>query len=291
MEKVVMTLVAVIAFAFAQAQSFKFGVGYGIPWISQPIGTNSSSTSTTTLNTETGYEVSRATSSHENMKGSYGAGWNASGAFCYTLSENIGLELGIGYAVGKEYTTRSSFTDVYLENRNITSESETFKSRAISFTPALKFMTQRRDFTPYFLVGPIFSKVNFRSAMIRTADENGTVTTESHNTKFKGGFTLGLRGAVGVSVIVNKKLTLFSEIVFTGMNYYPKESEITHYIINGEDKIGTLTPNVRKTVYVDKIENDSDKANDNVNVPNRNLRFPVAMSSVSANAGVQVKLQ
>ncbi len=291
MKKVIVTLVAMISFGFVQAQSLKFSVGYGIPWISQPIGTNSSSTSTTTLNAETGYEVSRATSSHENVKGSYGAGWNASGAFCYTLSENIGLELGLSYGIGKEYTTKSTFTETHLENKNMTNESETFKSRAISFTPALKFMTQKRGFTPYFLVGPVFSKVNFRSAMIRTMEENGTVTTESHNTKFKGGIALGLRGAIGVSVIVNKKLTLFSEIVFTGMNYYPKESEITHYSINGKDEIGTLTPNVRKTVYVEKIENDSDKANDNVNIPNRNLRFPVAMSSVSANAGVQVKLQ
>jgi hypothetical protein len=41
------------------------------------------------------------------------------------------------------------------------------------------------------------------------------------------------------------------------MNYYPKESEITRYTVNGEDNVNALTQNVRKTTYHNKISTDS----------------------------------
>jgi hypothetical protein len=158
------------------------------------------------------------------------------------------------------------------------------------FTPAIKFLTQKRDFTPYFLIGPVFGKINYHRALDRSTEENSSVNTEFRNTRFKGGISLGLRGAVGVSVVLNKKISLFTEIAFMGMNYYPKESEITRYIINGEDKLNSLTGNVRKTNYVDKIENDSQDTNME-NSPGKSLHFPVAMSSVSGNVGLVLNLQ
>ena len=152
----------------------------------------------------------------------------------------------------------------------------------------LKFVTHKRNFTPYFLIGPVLGKINFHRAMGRTTEDEGVVTTEFRNTKFKGGISVGLRGAVGVTVVLNRKLSLFSEITFTGMNYYPKESEITRYMVNGEDRLSLLTTNVRKTIYVDKVENDSDNATDDLHTPAESVRFPVAMSSMSANVGVLI---
>lgn len=287
-----LTVVGVTVFGFVQAQSFKFSVGYGFPWLSQQIGINSSSTYTTTLDPNTGSEIPRVTNTSKSIKGSYGAGLNLTGAFGYKLAENIGLELGISYSTGKEFTTVSEYTDTRLDVlKSFTSESETSKSRAILFTPMLKFVTHKRNFTPYFLIGPVLGKINFHRAMGRTTEDEGVVTTEFRNTKFKGGISVGLRGAVGVTVVLNRKLSLFSEITFTGMNYYPKESEITRYMVNGEDRLSLLTTNVRKTIYVDKVENDSDNATDDLHTPAESVRFPVAMSSLSANVGVLINLQ
>src|SRR5688500_3267398 len=285
MLKYALTLVTVVAFSgVLQAQSFKFSIGYGVPWISQQVGTNSSTTYSTTLNPETNSSVQRTTNSTENVRGSFGAGINASAAFTYTLSENIGIELGISYLSGKEYSTSASYTDLQFDQLvALYREHETSKSRGILFTPALKFITQQRIFTPYFLVGPVFGKINFRRELERYREEGGAVSTEFRTTKFTGGVSIGLRGAVGVTVIVTKKVSLFSEIGFTGMNYYPKESEITRYVIDGENKIDNLTVNVRKTLFVDKVESDSQNTDDNT--PNRSVRVPVAMSSMSANIG------
>lgn len=291
MVKLKLTLVALSFFGLVQAQTFKFSVGYGVPWISQQIGTNSTTANSTTLDPLTGAEIPRTTNSTKTVKGSYGAGWNVSGAFGYKLSEHLGLELGISYLAGKSYTTQSFFSDTRLDVlTSYSHEVESSKSRAILFTPTLKFMTQQRKFTPYFLVGPVLGKINFHRELERSTEESGTVVTEFRNTKFTGGLAIGLRGAVGVSVILNKKVSLFSEIVFTGMNYYPKESEIKRYIVNGEDKLSTLTGNVRKTIYVDKVESDSQASNPE-NSPGRSVRFPLAMSSLSGNVGILVNLQ
>lgn len=291
MIKYALTLVTVVAFSgVLQAQSFKFSVGYGVPWISQDIGTNSATTYSTTLNPQTNASVRRTTNSVEEVRGSFGAGLNASAAFSYTLSENIGVELGISYLSGKEYSTNSTYMDYQFDQlATFSHEAETSKSKGILFTPTLKFITQQRIFTPYFLAGPVFGKLNFRKELERYRDENGTVATEFRTTRFTGGVAIGLRGAVGVSIIISKKLSLFSELVFTGMNYYPKESEITRYVINGENKIDQLTTNVRKTVFVDKVVNDSQSTDDNS--PNRSVRVHVAMSSMSANLGVILSLK
>jgi hypothetical protein len=247
MKKFLLTVVGMAFLGFVHAQSFKFSVGYGLPWLSQQIGYNSNSTYSTSLDPTTGLEVPRVTNNSKSIKGSYGSGLSVSGAFGYTLSENIALELGISYSLGKEYTTTSNYTDTRLDAfKSATYETETSKGRSVLFTPMLKFITHKRNLTPYFLIGPVFGKINFNKTMVRTTEDNGVVATEIRNTKYKGGISLGLRGAVGVSVVLNRKFSAFSEIMFTGMNYYPKQSEIVRFTINGEDRLSALTENSRR---------------------------------------------
>ena len=201
MLKHALTLVTIVAFGgVLQAQSFKFSIGYGLPWISQQVGINSSTAYSTTMNPDTRSPIRRTTNSTENVRGSFGAGINASAAFSYTLSENIGIELGISYLSGKEYSTGSSYTDTQFDQLVASyREHETSKSRGILFTPALKFVTQQRIFTPYFLAGPVFGKINFRKELERYRQEGGVTNSEFRTTKFSGGISVGLRGAVGLA--------------------------------------------------------------------------------------------
>ena len=276
----------------AQAQSFKISTGYGFPWITQQIGTNTSTTSTTTLEPGTNSEVSRITYTSKNIRASYGAGWNIGGAYVYEFTKNLNLELGIAYVLGKTYTTESSYTDINADViQSLSFESESSKSRAFLFTPTLKFMIydRGRRVTPYFFAGPVLSKVNFNRDLKRYSEENGNISSESRSTKFRGGVSLGVRGGGGINVQLNKKFSFFSEITFTGMNYYPKESEITRYTINGEDNLSSLPPNIRKTEYVTRVTTDSHQTSDENNSPGKSLRFPVAMSSMNISVGVVVK--
>ena len=294
MRKLNLTLVAVAFIGFVQAQSFKFSAGYGIPWISQQIGTKTSTMSSTSIDPETDIEVPRVTYSSKNVKGSFGSGLNISGAYVYEMSKTIALELGLSYVEGRKYTTQSSYTDMALDVVKSSSfESETSKSKAFLFTPTLKFITlksrRRREITPYFLAGPVLGKINFNRELKRSEESNNTLTTENRTTKFRGGISVGIRGGFGANVEMTRNVSFFSEIIFTGMNYYPKESEITRYIIDGEDNLSTLTENVRRTKYVNEIKLDSQQSSLDVNSPGKSLRFPVAMSSISANVGVLIR--
>src|SRR5688500_7619 len=112
MTKLKMTIIALTFFGYAHAKSYKISAGYGFPWISQQIGTNTSTVSTTTLDAETNAELQRTTYTSQNVKGSFGAGWNIGGAYVYEFSKNINLELGLSYVVGKKYTTESAFSEI-----------------------------------------------------------------------------------------------------------------------------------------------------------------------------------
>ena len=292
MTKLKLTFIALSVWGFAQAQSFKISTGYGFPWIPQQIGTNTSTLSTTASDPDTGSETERVTYTSQNVKGSYGAGWNIEGAYVHEFSKFLNLELGVAYVRGRSYSTESSYTDMNMGAVGKYSlESESSKSRAFSFTPTLRFMIydRRHNVTPYFFAGPVFSKVNFSHYLTRYSEENAHISTEARTTKFKGGVALGIRAGVGINVPLNKKFTLFSEVIFTGMNYYPKESEITRYTINGEDNLSSLAQNVRRTRYVNKVTTDTNHTPDEANSPGKSLRFPVAMSSMSINVGIILK--
>ena len=159
------------------------------------------------------------------------------------------------------------------------------------FSISTKFIASKNVVTPYFMIGPVLGKINFHRELNRSVEENGIKLTEHRHTKFNGGISVGLRGAIGVNVRLNPKLSFFSEIIFTGMNYYPKRSEITRYVINGENKISSLSGNVRKTIFVKKVSNDTNETDDSPHTPNKSVRFPIAMSSLATTAGVRIDLQ
>jgi hypothetical protein len=291
MVKLFLTLVSLGFFGIVQAQTFKFSAGYSFPFLSQQIGINTTSEKTTIADPKTNAVIPRMVSTSETVRGSYGSGWSIGGAFDYKLSEHIAVEFGLNYTVGKKYITTSHYTDTQLhELKSASNESEVSQSKILIFSPVLKFITSQRIITPYFLFGPAFGKVNFYNQLDRVVEENGSRSTENSYTKFKGEISLGLRAGVGVTYMLNSSLSFFSELVFLGMNYYAKESEITRYNINGEDRLNSLTSNVRKTVYLKKVTTDTQNTTDGATEPNHATRFPIALSSITTSAGVLVKI-
>lgn len=292
MVKIFFTLLSLGFFGIVQAQTLKFSAGYAVPWLSQPIGLNSTSEKITIADPKTSAPLSHITSSKDEVRASYGSGLTIAGAFDYKLSENISIELGLHYVVGKKYSTTSSYTDTQFHTlKSATVETETSQSKAILFTPAIRFITAQRMLTPYFLFGPAFGKINFYKDLGRVIQENSTTSSQDTYTKFKGGISLGLRAGVGMTYVLTSSLSFFTEVVFLGMNYYPGESEITRYVINGEDRLNSLTDNVRKTVYVKRVTSDTREAADGSTAPHQSPRFPIAMSSLTTSAGILVKLQ
>jgi hypothetical protein len=193
---------------------------------------------------------------------------------------------------GKKLQTVSTYSNTQSDVLKSTGrESETSYSKGVLFTPSLKFIASERVLTPYVLIGPVIGKIKFNREMDRTQEEDGVPFSEYRYTKYSGGLSLGVRGGIGVNLKVNSKVSLFSEIVFSGMNYYPNRSEISRYLINGEEKLSTLTTHVRETIYQKKVNFNSNEVDEAINYPRKSVRFPVAMSSITTSAGVYINLR
>ncbi len=292
MIKLFLTGLAVVFFGLVEAQTFKFSAGYAVPWISQQIGVNSFSSNTTTVDTKTSSKFSESKSTHREVRGSYGAGLILNGSFGYRFSQHVGVELGLSYLLGKKFNTQSTHSDIQLDVlKNSSRESETSYSKGVLFTPSLKFIASERVVTPYMLIGPVVGKIKFNREMERSVEEDGVKYSEYRYTKYSGGFSLGIRAGIGMHLKINSNVSLFTEMIFTGMNYYPEQSEISRYIINGEDKLHTLAASVRKTIYQKKVVFNSSEVDNLINSPGKSVRFPVAMSSITTSAGVYINLQ
>lgn len=66
----------------------------------------------------------------------------------------------------------------------------------------------------------------------------------------KGGINFGFRGAIGLQYPFNKKISLYVELMSVNTNYNFKESEVTKYLISGEDHLSSID-DVKK-----ELEND-----------------------------------
>ena len=118
-------LFSLFIFSLANAQGPYAGIhiAYGAPGSMTILGQNSERNNPAN------------TFSNENVKGSYGTGFNFSGYGGYMFDENFGLELGVNYLLGSKY----KFTDNNVLSANVTDnfEDEVY-ARSLLLLPSLR---------------------------------------------------------------------------------------------------------------------------------------------------------
>lgn len=268
---------------------FKLSPGYGFPLAGEQLGSNGQSEFTTTLDPETGFEVPRIVTSSENIHGSYGAGPVFSGTFGYMFTRNLGVEGVISYFSGREYEAVSTNLDSRLNQIRYASRASTLtRSNGFLFSPLLKLTAGDGLIRPYLMAGPVFGKVDFsRDHKSMDVDEGVTSSTNTSR-QYSGGLAKGARGVAGLEFAIKNSFSLFAEVVITGMNYYPKKSEVTRYEIDGEDRLNTLTTKQRKVNFVERVTRDTDGPIASDDEPDQQPRISIPLSSVSANIGVKL---
>lgn len=271
-----------------QSAYVKFSAGYGFPLAGGQLGSGGSSSFTTTLNPQTGEQIPRVVTINENVHGSYGSGPLLTGTFGYMFSPNLGVEGMFSYFRGREYEILNTALDSRLDNViYYASDVETTYSRGFLFSPLFKVSAGEGAIRPYLMAGPVIGKVDFYHESNHYAEEEGLTLSEIRSTHYKGNIVKGARGVVGVEFNFSGALSLFSEVVITGMNYYPGESELTRYEVDGEDRLPSLTVRQRRTKYVEKTVWDTNEPIPSVDEPLKASRISIPMSSISANAGIK----
>lgn len=293
MKSLIVTLILTGLSCLVHAQSFylKFGGGYSFPLASYPIGSNSTYTYLRETDPETGFYIPASITTHIEVTGSYNSGMASTVAFGYTFSSNMSLEINMGYVHGRKYTVTSDNMDVLDDVVEKASKNSTeYHSRNAYIAPSFVLTTDERTLRPYVSAGVVLAIVTVNEKNDRRSDYNFDSGTSSREEKYSGGLSVGLRGAAGVDLKLNQKLSLFSEVAFIGMSYYPRERETLKYEVNGENMLISMNEYSRKTKFVKSVHSDT-RSNENPgDRPSEDIRFSFGMSSVTASAGLKLFL-
>lgn len=294
MKKLFILLLAVAGSQIAYPQAYiKLSVGYGVPSSSQKMGTNSSFIYDRKTNPETGFLEPGYRTMNEDVYGSYGKGYTATGSFGYMFTQHLGVDLSFRYQHGKSYKTLDADEDiidgVVVEYSRYHNSSY---GRSIMATPSLVLTTGDGMFSPYLMAGPVFGKTTVWTETESYELSEGMTTESSVITheKASGGISIGVSGTAGVKFSLTERVNLFGEVSFTGMNYYPDESEITKYTVNGEDRLSTLTVRSKKSVFVKKRTTQTGDPAESSDEPMKKMRYSTPFSSVGFNVGVSMGL-
>lgn len=285
-----------ISFNLLAQSSFyvKIGGGYSFPLSSQNIGVNTKSIYWRDVNPETGAYVPAIINEYKEVKGSYGAGINASATIGYNFTENIGAEISTTYVDGKEYETSAIGQDIINdEGITITNSSlstHTSAARVILISPSLRLTASDGFLRPYLTAGPVLGFATLETEYDATSDYEDE-NKETRHERYTGSVSIGMRGALGLDIRLNDALALFSEVAFNSIRYSPKEKEITKYEVNDENKLPDMTERERRTVYDKNFTTDTreDDYND-ADKPAKASPVSFAMSNLMVNVGLKLVL-
>lgn len=212
----VLALCLILGTTAGLAQGFYVGVnaGYGLGAGTQVIGTNYTSTGTT--------------SSYEGVYGSLGEGFKFGASAGYMFNENFGAELGFSYWLGK------SIESTY----KTPTETQTTKwsSWGIVAVPSVVISANLKPVSPYARFGLVLGLLNPKDEISRveTGDNMDAVAED------RGGLAVGFAGALGIVVPTGSTVDFFAEVVLQAVTHSPSKYEITKYIINGVDQLSAL---------------------------------------------------
>ena len=210
---------------------------------------------------------------------SLGKGANFGLNIGYMFTSNLGAELGVDYLLGSDnkFNNRDADFPGYSEQLRLS-------GKMIQFKPAVVFRAGTGNLKPYAKVGVV---VGVGSKITSEYEEREPEFNYSYDwyEEYNGGTAVGFHGALGVDYALNNQMSLFGEVLATGLNYSPEKGKVTRYNRDGQDRLSTLNTNEREITFVD--------TNDNVNSsntqPRKELKFSAPFSSVGLNVGVKYR--
>ena len=172
----------------------------------------------------------------------YGKGANLGFNVGYILNENMSLEVGFNTQVltkskfDNDWSSYNSATSYYyLLGINGYTEME---NRNIQLSPLFIYTINRGRINPFIKAGLNF--LYSQSMFTRNYTGLGSDDFTEISYKYTGEWSLGFKGAAGVSYRANKKLSYYCEFIVVNTQYKYQKSELTSYKVNGVDQMSTV---------------------------------------------------
>jgi len=186
----------------SQSHLVYFSAGYNVP------------TATAVLSSSQSSGLTQQTIS------TYSEGIVYQGGYQFAATENFLLDINFNYLPGyKDEKYYSNSNGVYW----------TYTNSDFSVSPTINIKFNTGNISPYTKFG---ISVNFISLEMNQ-ESGGTFSNSSSNYSYKGDFTLGLVGGIGLNLLFDKTFILFLEAQLNSFTYYPEELTITSTSSNG----------------------------------------------------------
>ncbi len=268
-----------------QSLYVKFGGGYAFPAASHSLGANEFDAIWWKSD-----DTPRVLRIEEEVTGSFNSGTVPAVSVGFLFSDHIGVELHAGYVFGRKYNYSNAFRDFQDGTPDHYSLDKTsWTSRNIYAAPGLVFTHGKGRLRPHIFGGIVFSmpKITEVNSYSESEDHVWSYTREE---AYSGRMAFGLRGSAGLDLKLNEKLSLFTEIAFVSMTWYPGERETVRYVHGGADMLPTMNEYLIRTLFVKSIESNFPANTGSNDQPSTALRRAFGMSSLSTLAGIKLVL-
>lgn len=202
-----------------------------------------------------------------------GKGVNVGVLAGYMFNKNIGAELGINYLMG----SNTSFSQNYLNGTNITNE---IKGKMLQFKPTLVLTAGYSKINPYAKFGLTLGSASAESKYSETqGGDNFNMTRE-----IEGGMSLGFHSGLGLNYALTSKLSLFGEVLYTGITFRPETATVTEATENGVNVLPFMDVNDTQTEFVDEFYTGTPN---NSNTPNKEAAIDIPFNNLGFNVGIK----
>lgn len=258
---------------FAQQSSIQLSVGYGLPMNGDLIFQNVDRVS---------YIDGSSQQRNYGTYGSYGAGFNLGLSYGRRLGSNLGVELGLQYLFGRSYEATSVAQDYNTKQTDKISSSMS----GFFISPVLVVEANAgKKVTPYGKIGFTVAFASINEESESSFNDAAAVGISTSEYRYTGGPSFGIRSGVGITVATQESVKWFFELLYTGMNYWPDEGELTSLVVNNQNAIDQVPVGSRKTVFTDDYTVTSPPTGNAEALQSLAVAFP--MSSLQLNMGIR----
>lgn len=206
---------------------------------------------------------------------SFGKGINVGINIGYMFNRNMGIELGADYLLGGKNNFK-------IKNEDNLSETS-IHAKMIQLRPAMRIAAGKDKINPYAKVGLVIGIGGTIDSELEITD--GTDKTNAIFVKDQG-VAFGFTGAGGVEFGVNEKISIFSEISFTGLSFNPQKGKITKAEFNGVDQLPGIDVRRKEYDYVKNADLSAEDADKPQQLPQTSQNF----NSMGVNIGLKIHI-
>jgi hypothetical protein len=190
----------------------------------------------------------------ENVKSSWGKGFDVGLTFGGKFNSSLGVEIEFGYTVGGKNKTNSEYYVAAVTSPLVVKEVLSTRANTFRINPKLVFEM------PFKKTNALYGKLGYMvgagKAIVEVQEEwifdNGGYGAASYQRDNSGGSVSGATMALGIRIQAEKDLSFFVEVVGNSLHRKFEKNVMTKYMANGQDLLGDLSYFQKQTNFVDK---------------------------------------